>query len=94
MKARTVSYALRPRIEKEIDKLSDDGILTRVGHSDWATPIVPPSKPNGEIRICGDFRVTINPALKVDKHQLPNIDEIFASLASGKHFSKIDLKSA
>lgn len=49
-------------------------------------------KPNGKITICGDFRVTTNPALRVDQHPLPNIDDFFASLASGKHFFKIRLE--
>ena len=38
-------------------------------YSDWATPIVPVPKPDGSVRICGDFKVTINPVLQIDKHQ-------------------------
>jgi len=30
----------------------------------------------------------------VDEHPLPTIDELFASMARGKIFSKIDLKQA
>lgn len=72
----------------------ESGILEKVSYSDWATPIVPVPKPNGDIRICGDFKVTVNPVLEVDKYPLPRIDDIFASLSEGKNFSKVDLKDA
>ena len=70
------------------------GILTKVNWSEWATPVVPVVKPNGQVRLCGDFKVTVNPQLHVDQHPLPLIDEIFASLSGGKQFSKLDLKAA
>ena len=94
LKARPLPYALRDRVGLELDRLEQDGILTKVSHSDWATPVVPIPKKDGSVRICGDFKVTVNPQLKVDQYPLPRIDDIFASLGGGKHFSKIDLRSA
>ncbi|XP_026065967.1 uncharacterized protein K02A2.6-like [Carassius auratus] len=72
------------------------GILTRVEWSEWATPIVPVIKKGkaGDVRICGDFKVTINPALHAVQYPLPRIEDIFASLSGGEHFSKIDLAQA
>ena len=95
LKARPLPYALRDRVGLELDRLNQDGILTKVSHSDWATPVVPIPKKDGLVRICGDFKVTVNPQLKVDQYPLPRIDDIFASLGGGKHFSisKIDLRS-
>ena len=94
VKARPVPYALKPKIDKELDHLVERGILEKVSYSDWATPIVPVPKPNGNVRICGDFKVTLNPVLEVDKYPLPRTDDIFASLSQGQMFSKIDLKDA
>ena len=63
---RTVPYAIRDKVGKELDRLENSGVLCRVDHADWATPIVPVPKKDGSIRICGDHKVTINPALRID----------------------------
>jgi hypothetical protein len=68
IKARTVAYSLRNKVEKELVRLEKEGTLTKVNHSEWATPIVPVLKKNGDIRICSDFKVTVNPVLKVDQY--------------------------
>ncbi|XP_041963522.1 LOW QUALITY PROTEIN: uncharacterized protein K02A2.6-like [Alosa sapidissima] len=93
-KARQVPYALRPKVENELHKLENEGILSKVDWSEWATLIVPVVKGNGSVRICGDFKVTINPVLKAEQYPLPHIDDIFAALGQGKRFSKIDLVQA
>ncbi|XP_033729471.1 uncharacterized protein K02A2.6-like [Pecten maximus] len=93
-KARTVPYAIKPKVEAELLRLVSTGILKKVETSEWATPIVPIPKKDGSVRICGDFKVTINPVLDVDQYPLPKIEDIFASLAGGKQFTKLDLKQA
>uniref|UniRef100_A0A8C5D775 ribonuclease H n=1 Tax=Gouania willdenowi TaxID=441366 RepID=A0A8C5D775_GOUWI len=73
----------------------DQGILSKVDWSEWATPIVPVAKKSSErVRICGDFKGTVNPVLHAVQYPLPRIDDIFASLANGEHFTKIDLAQA
>ena len=62
--------------------------------SDWAAPIVPVIKSTGAIRICGDFKVTVNPKLEVDKYSLPKPDDLFTSLQGDKRFSTLDVKDA
>ena len=94
VKARTVPFAMKPLIEKELDSLVEKGVLTPVTHSEWATPIVAVPKANGGIRICGDFKVTLNPLIEVDQYPLPKIEDIFADIGGGQKFSKIDLKDA
>ena len=92
--ARVVPYALRPKVEAEIERLCEKGIISPVKFREWATPIVPVVKKNGEVRICGDFKVTINPALCVEKYPIPRIEDLFASLSGGQQFSKLDLSQA
>ena len=93
-KARVVPYALRSRVEKELEHLERDGVIEPVQFADWATPIVPVMKRDGSIRICGDYKQTVNKAVKMNAYPLPWIEDLFASLSGGISFSKIDLAHA
>ena len=93
-KARTVPYAIKPKVEQELDRLIENGILTKIETSDWATPIVPITKKDGSVKICGDFKVTINQVLDIDQYPLPKVEDIFSTLAGGEKFTKLDLKNA
>ena len=93
-KARPVPYAMKPKVEVELKRLEKEGILRKVKFSDWATPIVPVAKSNGTVRICGDYKTTVNPQLQTEEYPLPRIDDIFAKLAGGQKFTKIDLRQA
>ena len=70
------------------------GVLEPVQHSEWGAPIVPVLKSDGNVRICGNFKLTANKAVRVDKYPLPRIEEIFGRLSGGKIFSKLDLSQA
>ncbi|XP_076301543.1 uncharacterized protein LOC143219479 [Lasioglossum baleicum] len=94
MKCRHVAHALKPLIEKELDRLVGLGHLEPVEVSEWATPIVAVFKSNGMIRLCGDFKTTINPHLVIDKYPLHTIDDIFTALHDGISFSELDLTHA
>ena len=48
----------------------------------------------GKFRICGDYKVTVNAALDIDQYPLPKPDDLFASLAGGQKFTKLDLAQA
>lgn len=85
---------MRDLVEKELERLQLQGIIEPVKFSDWAAPIVPVLKKDGGIRICGDYKLTVNRAAKVDTYPLPRIEDLFTSLAGGKTFSKLDLAHA
>ena len=89
-----VPYAIKKSLGCELDRLEKAGILERVTSSDWAAPVVPVPKGGGRIRVCGDYKVTCNPCLEPDQYPLPNPCDLFASLAGGKCFSKVDLSEA
>ena len=91
---RPVPYALKPLVEQELDKLEQAGVLERVDHSEWAAPIVTVPKCDGQVCICGDYKVTVNPVLEIDQYPLPRPEDLFATLAGGKYFSTLDLSHA
>ncbi len=75
---------------EELDRLERAGILERV-NSEWAAPVVAVPKKDGKFRICGDYKVTINSVLKTDQYPLQKPKELFATLAGGITFTKLDL---
>ena len=93
-KPRAVPYALKEKVEKELDRLLKQGVIEKINFSEWAAPIVPVMKKDGSVRICGDYKMTVNQASKTESYPLPKIDDLLASLAGGKKFSKLDLANA
>ncbi len=91
--ARNVPYAIKPKVEAEINRLLELGVISPVTCSEWAMLIVPVVKRNGDVRICGNFKVTENPALWVKRYPIPLIEDLFASLAGGQRFTKLDLSN-
>jgi hypothetical protein len=50
-KARSLPYATRPKVEKELDRLEQEGVIFKVPTSDWVTPIVPIVKQSGDVAV-------------------------------------------
>ena len=92
--ARPVPYALREKVENELNRLQADGIIEPVQFAEWAAPIVPVLKPDGTARICGDYKLTVNKAAKLDAYPIPRIEDLFARLAGGKKFTNLDIAHA
>ena len=81
-KARPIPYAMRSKIEP-------------VQFADWAAPIVPVLKQDKKsLRLCGDFKLTVNQASKLDKYPIPKIEDLFSKLTGGKSFTKLDMSQA
>ena len=47
-KARSVPYAMRGKVEEELERLMSEGIIKPVQFDDWAAPIVPVVKSDGK----------------------------------------------
>ena len=93
-KARFVPFALKDLIEEELARMQTLGALKALDHSKWAAPIVPVPKQDGSVRIRWDYRLTVNQILNVDKYSLPKPNELFACLAEGMKFTKLDMSHA
>ena len=93
-KARPVPYALKENLEKELNKLEEQGIIEPVKTSERAAPIVVVPKSDKSIRVCGDYKMTLNKCLHEEQYPLPNTEDMFATLAGGKKFTKLDLAQA
>ncbi|KAL5516532.1 hypothetical protein EMCRGX_G001892 [Ephydatia muelleri] len=91
---RPVPFALKGRIEEELERLQRDGIIEPVKFSEWAAPVVPVLKSDGSLRLCGDYKVTVNSVANVESYPLPRINDLLGSLTGGKVFSKLDLSHA
>ena len=93
-RSRPIPHALRGKVELELQRLVEQGVTEPVETSEWAAPIVPVLKPDGTVRICGDYRLTINRTAKPDTYPLPRVEDLFATLVGGKSFTKLDLAHA
>ncbi len=91
---RPVPFAMIEAVGRELDGLEAAGIVERVTSSEWAAPLVIVPKKDGKLRLCGDYKVTINPHLRVDSHPLPRAEELFTRLSGGTKFTKLDLSHA
>ncbi|XP_030836084.1 uncharacterized protein K02A2.6-like [Strongylocentrotus purpuratus] len=93
-KARPVPYAQFEVVEKELDRLGKAGVIKKVKNSRWAAQIVTVPKSYGSVRLCGDYKQTVNKVLEEDVYPLPTCEDLFTNLAGGKVVSKIDLSNA
>ena len=93
-KARQIPIRLKDKVRSELDRLTSEGILTRVYSATWASPIVTIFKQDGSLRLCADFSSTVNKHLLPINTPLITIDEAITSVGSAKVFSKLDLSQA
>lgn len=93
-KPRPIPIAYKSAVEDQLLRLEEQGVISRVETSAWGTPLVPVLKPNGTIRICADYKVTLNKYLCDVKYPLPRIEDLFSKLNNGELFTKLDLSQA
>lgn len=93
-RARPLPFALRERVDAELDAMLRTGVIEPVERADWATPLVVVRKPDGGMRICADYKVTLNRALAIDRFPVPKMDDLFSNLSGNRFFTKLDLSQA
>ena len=85
VQARAVHFSLREKASEELNRLENQGIISKVTHSEWASLIVVVPKTNDDVRICADFKGTLDPALIPEQYPLPKIQDLCASFMSVKY---------
>lgn len=94
-KARSVPYSMRFLVDQELDRLVAQGVIEPIQFAELAAPIVPVIKSDKKsVRICGDFKLTVNRASKLDRPPIPKVEDLFSKLAGGKTFTQLDLSQA
>ena len=81
-------------VGEELDRLESIGVLEKVPHADWAAPLVVVPKRDGTLRLCGDYKQTVNRCIEVEQYPLPKPNDLFSSLSGGLKFTKLDLTQA
>jgi len=60
---RYLPLAIKEKVETELKKLQDQGVIEPVKFSKWAAPILPVLKHDKKsIKICGNYKLTANKA--------------------------------
>ena len=93
-KATPVPYALREKIEQDLERLERAGTIEPVRYSEWATPIVPVTKSDDTVRVCGDYKLTVNKVSKLDGYPIPKLDDPYTKIVGGQIFTELDLSHA
>lgn len=80
-------------MDKELARLESQGVIKPVSFSDCAAPLVIDSN-YGNVRLCGDFKLTVNKAAALEHYPLPRVEELFSTLSGCQVFNKLDMSHA
>ena len=69
-------------MDQALEKLQTERIIEPVDFSKRAAPIVPVVKWDGTIRVCGDYKLTVNQAAQVDVYPLQGRSSLGMRLGS------------
>jgi len=89
-----VPFCQKEKVEAERERLERNGIIRTRQFAQWAATIVAVPKSDGSVRVCGDYKVSVNKAVICDTHPIPRSEDIFAAMSGGVSFSKLDLSHA
>jgi hypothetical protein len=88
---RPLNPSLRGELKNQLQELINNDFI-QPSCSEYASGVVLVKKKDGTVRFCCDFR-NLNTVTRKDAYPLPRITEVIDTLAGGKVFSTLDLKS-
>ena len=71
-----------------------DGRLVKVDTAGVVSPMRLVEKSDKTLRICGNYKRTLNMVLDTKQYPLPTAEECFYAMKGGEKFSKIDIRAA
>ena len=81
----------RAELKKQLTELLAKGLI-RPSVSPFGSPVIFVRKPNGEMRLCIDYRA-VNKLTVRNRYPLPRIDDLLDQLKGANCFSSLDLKA-
>jgi hypothetical protein len=94
VKSRPIPLAIQSTVVEQIKEMVSSGVLEPIQYSPWASPLVIVRKGDGGLRLCVDYKITVNKYLVPIHYQIPLVNDIYSKLANCILFTKLDLKSA
>ena len=87
------AFSLRNEIEAELERLQQADVIEPVRQAtSWLSLLAPVRKANGTLRLCVDYW-RLNKAIVRERHMLPTLDEITATLEGATVFSVLNAES-
>ena len=93
-KARPVPYSMEYKANLELERMVKQGAIKPIQYYDYASPIVNVLKPDGSVRLCADFKQTLNTFAPMDSYPVPDVYELYNKLTDRKIYTKLDFSQA
>jgi len=91
--ARRIPFRIRDQVEKKLMEMEAAGIIERVTEpTEWVSPMVVASKPNGDVRICID-PTDLNRAIQRQHFAVPSVEELFGRISKARFYATLDATS-
>ena len=90
----SLPYMMRDLVVEELDRLPKEDIIEPVQFSEWAAPIVPVLKSDKTVRLCGNYKLTVNQVAKLERCPIPRIEDLYTQLSNSTYFAKLEMRHA
>ena len=89
---RSLAHGMKLKVEEDIKRKLQDGILVPCEYPIVSAPIV--IRSSGMVWVCSDYTLTANKIIDAGSYHIPTFNEIIEDIGKVKFYSKIDLKEA
>ena len=88
--ARRIPFRLRDPVERKLVEMEAAGVIQKVTEpTEWVSPMVVVSKPNGDVRLCMDT-TDLNKAVQRQHFSIPSAEELFGRISKARYYAVLD----